>query len=41
MENSVIITNDKGQEVVCFNFSEIIENLIKINPKLLPSNYSL
>ena len=41
MENSVIITNDKGQEVVCFNFSELIENLIKINSKLLPSNYSL
>jgi len=41
MENSVIITNDKGQEVVCFNFSELIKNLIKINSKLLPSNYSL
>ena len=41
MENSVVITNDKGQKVVCFNFSELIETLIKINSKLLPSNYSL
>tara|TARA_R100001510_G_C7444216_1_gene72079 strand:+ start:160 stop:420 length:261 start_codon:yes stop_codon:yes gene_type:complete len=41
MYNSVVIINDKGQEIKCNNFSELVEKLVKINDKLLPSGYHL
>ena len=39
--NYVRITNDKGQEVVCENFSQLFECLTGVNEKLLPNKFKV